>query len=82
MYLLNKSLYSKIFLFQDDNKLLITYRCQLNTTKLELKMWSHEGDHGCLTAYITPLLQPKSCQVCKFPIKPLLYHQRTSKNIM
>ncbi|XP_050436713.1 Bardet-Biedl syndrome 7 protein homolog isoform X2 [Adelges cooleyi] len=64
---------------QDDNKLLITYRCQMNTTKLELKMWSHEGDHGILTVYITPLLQPKSCQVCTFPIKPLLYHQRTYK---
>ncbi|XP_060865986.1 Bardet-Biedl syndrome 7 protein homolog [Metopolophium dirhodum] len=67
---------------EDNNKLLITYRCQLNTTKLELKMWSHEGDHGILTLYITPLLQPKCCQVCKFPIKPLLYHQRTKKNIV
>lgn len=44
-------------------------------------MWSHEGDQGILTVYVTPLLQPKSCQVCKFPIKPLMYHQRTSKNI-
>ncbi|KAE9534871.1 hypothetical protein AGLY_008163 [Aphis glycines] len=67
---------------EDNNKLLITYRCQLNTTKLELKMWSHEGDYGILTVYITPLLQPKCCQVCKFPIKPLLYHQRTKKNIV
>lgn len=67
--------------FQDDNKLLVTYRCQLNTTKLELKMWSHEGENGILTVYITPLLQPKSCQVHKFPIKPLLYHQRTNKNV-
>ncbi|XP_050526453.1 Bardet-Biedl syndrome 7 protein homolog isoform X5 [Daktulosphaira vitifoliae] len=66
---------------EDNNKLLITYRCQLNTTKLELKMWAYEGENGILTAYITPLLQPKSCQVCKFPIKPLLYHQRTFKKI-
>ncbi|TNN47959.1 Bardet-Biedl syndrome 7 [Liparis tanakae] len=47
------------------NFLLATYRCQANTTRLELK------------AYITPRLQPKTCQVRQYQIKPLSLHQRT-----
>nr|CAD7403392.1 unnamed protein product [Timema cristinae] len=45
------------------NYLLATYRCQMNTTRLELKIRTIEGQHGTLRAYITPLVQPKCCQV-------------------
>ncbi|KAJ3587558.1 hypothetical protein NHX12_011155 [Muraenolepis orangiensis] len=59
------------------NFLLATYRCQANTTRLELKVRSIEGQYGTLQAYITPRLQPKTCQLRRYPIKPLSLHQRT-----
>lgn len=62
---------------QSGNFLLATYRCQANTTRLELKIRSIEGQYGTLQAYITPRLQPKSCQVRQYQIKPLSLHQRT-----
>ncbi|CAL8240411.1 unnamed protein product, partial [Gadus morhua 'NCC'] len=59
------------------NFLLATYRCQANTTRLELKVRSIEGQYGTLRAYVTPRLQPKTCQLRQYPIKPLSLHQRT-----
>lgn len=59
------------------NFLLATYRCQANTTRLELKVRSIEGQYGTLQAYITPRLQPRTCQVRQYQIKPLSLHQRT-----
>ena len=38
-------------------------RCQANTTRLEIKIRTIEGQYGTLTAYVTPRLQPKCCQV-------------------
>nr|CAD7438610.1 unnamed protein product [Timema bartmani] len=58
------------------NYLLATYRCQMNTTRLELKIRTIEGQHGTLRAYITPLVQPKCCQVRMYQIKPLSLHTR------
>lgn len=57
--------------------MLATYRCQANTTRLELKIRSIEGQYGTLQAYITPRLQPKTCQVKQYQIRPLSLHQRT-----
>ena len=48
---------------EDGNFLLATYRCQANTTRLEIKIRTIEGQYGTLTAYVTPRLQPKCCQV-------------------
>ncbi|EDO41699.1 predicted protein, partial [Nematostella vectensis] len=62
---------------ENGNFLLATYRCQANTTRLELKIRSIEGQYGTLQAYITPRIQPKTCQVRQYPIKPLSLHQRT-----
>ena len=62
---------------QQGNFLLATYRCQANTTRLELKVRSIEGQYGTLQAYVTPRLQPKTCQVRQYQIKPLSLHQRT-----
>ncbi|KAG8186875.1 hypothetical protein JTE90_024118 [Oedothorax gibbosus] len=61
----------------DGNFLLATYRCQANTTRLEVKIRSIEGQYGALQAYITPRLQPKCCQVRQYHIKPLSLHCRT-----
>ncbi|KAK7097977.1 BBSome complex member BBS7-like isoform X1 [Littorina saxatilis] len=62
---------------EEGNYLLATYRCQANTTRLELKIRSIEGQHGTLQVYITPRIQPKTCQLKCYPIKPLSLHQRT-----
>nr|XP_002127808.1 Bardet-Biedl syndrome 7 protein homolog [Ciona intestinalis] len=59
-----------------DNFLLATYRCQANTTRLEVKVRSIEGQFGHLQAYIVPRLQPKTSIMRKYPIKPLSLHQR------
>ncbi|KAF2360801.1 Quinoprotein alcohol dehydrogenase-like superfamily [Trinorchestia longiramus] len=58
------------------NFLLATYRCQANTTRLEVRIRTIEGQYGTLQAYITPRLQPKCCQVRQFRIKPLSLHSR------
>ncbi|ESP04393.1 hypothetical protein LOTGIDRAFT_223884 [Lottia gigantea] len=62
---------------EEGNFVLATYRCQANTTRLELKIRSIEGQYGTLQIYITPRIQPKTCQVKQYPIKPLSLHQRT-----
>ncbi|CAG0925348.1 unnamed protein product [Notodromas monacha] len=61
------------------NHLLATYRCQANTTRLEVKIRTIEGQYGTLQAYIIPRVQPKSCVVRAFPIKPLSLHTRTKE---
>ncbi|KAK6172249.1 hypothetical protein SNE40_015952 [Patella caerulea] len=62
---------------EEGNFVLATYRCQANTTRLELKIRSIEGQYGTIQVYITPRIQPKTCQVKQYPIKPLSLHQRT-----
>ncbi|KAL3880310.1 hypothetical protein ACJMK2_032558 [Sinanodonta woodiana] len=62
---------------EEGNFLLATYRCQANTTRLELKIRSIEGQYGTVQAYVTPRVQPKTCQVKQYQIKPLSLHQRT-----
>ena len=59
------------------NVLLATYRCQANTTRLEIKIRTIEGQYGSLRAYITPRLQPKCSQIQEYKIKPLSLHMRT-----
>ncbi|XP_059121224.1 Bardet-Biedl syndrome 7 protein isoform X3 [Peromyscus eremicus] len=66
-----------VLIQSNDNFLLATYRCQANTTRLELKIRSIEGQYGTLQAYVTPRIQPKTCQVRQYHIKPLSLHQRT-----
>jgi hypothetical protein len=44
-------------------KLVLLNRCQANTTRLEIKIRTIEGQYGTLSAYVTPRLQPKCCQV-------------------
>ncbi|XP_076069179.1 BBSome complex member BBS7-like isoform X2 [Oratosquilla oratoria] len=61
---------------ESGNFLLATYRCQANTTRLEVRIRTIEGQYGTLQAYITPRLQPKCCQVCQYRIKPLSLHTR------
>ena len=66
---------------EDGNFLLATYRCQVlkpvahftvlycckaNTTRLEIKVRTIEGQYGTLTAYVTPRLQPKCCQAQQY----------------
>lgn len=55
---------------------MATYRCQINTNRLEVKIRTIEGQYGVLQAYITPLLQPKCCQLRQYDIKPLSLHLR------
>ncbi|XP_052252267.1 Bardet-Biedl syndrome 7 protein homolog isoform X2 [Dreissena polymorpha] len=62
---------------EEGNFLLATYRCQANTTRLELKIRSIEGQYGTIQAYVTPRVQPKTCKVMQYQIKPLSLHQRT-----
>lgn len=61
---------------RDGNCVLATYRCQPGTTKMSLKIRSIEGQSGTLQAYIIPNLQPKTCQLKRFSIKALSFHQR------
>lgn len=55
----------------------MTYRCQANTTRLDIKIRTIEGQYGLLQAYVTSRIQPKNCLVKQYVIKPLSLHQRT-----
>ncbi|OQR68893.1 Bardet-Biedl syndrome 7 protein-like [Tropilaelaps mercedesae] len=61
------------------NYLLATLRCQAETTRIELKVRSIEGQPGTLRVYATPRMQPKCAQLLKYHIKPLSLHRRTNK---
>ena len=74
---LHNSFFYSFYSVQSGNALLATYRCQANTTRLEIKIRTIEGQYGILQAYITPRLQPKCCQVQQYFIKPLSLHMRT-----
>ena len=52
------------------------FRCQANTNRLEIKIRTIEGQYGTMTAYITPRLQPKCCQIQTYKIRPLSLHMR------
>ncbi len=56
--------------------MLVTYRCQANTTRLDIKIRTIEGQYGLLQAYVTSRIQPKNCIVKQYVIKPLSLHQR------
>ncbi|XP_049544780.1 Bardet-Biedl syndrome 7 protein-like [Anopheles darlingi] len=56
------------------NSLLASYRCQLNTNRIDLMFRTIEGQTGTLQVYITPNLQPKCCQLKRYHIKPLSLH--------
>ncbi|XP_019866840.1 Bardet-Biedl syndrome 7 protein homolog [Aethina tumida] len=58
------------------NKLLATYRCQINTNRLELKIRTEEGEKGTLQVYVTPLVQPKCSRNLQYDIKALSLHYR------
>jgi Bardet-Biedl syndrome 7 protein len=59
----------------DGNLLLCCYRCQANTNRMDLKFRTVEGQNGTtLRVYITPLLQPKCCQLKTYAIHPLSLH--------
>ncbi|XP_050308096.1 Bardet-Biedl syndrome 7 protein homolog isoform X2 [Anthonomus grandis grandis] len=56
--------------------LLATYRCQVDTNRIELKIQTTEGSYGTLKAYVSPALQPKCSRLLQFDIKALSLHYR------
>lgn len=56
--------------------LLATYRCQENTTRLEIKIRTLEGQYGPLNAFVVSRVSPKTCQKTVFTIRPLSLHER------
>ncbi|XP_048519315.1 Bardet-Biedl syndrome 7 protein homolog isoform X1 [Dendroctonus ponderosae] len=59
--------------------LLATYRCQINTSRIELKIQTSEGEKGVLQAYVSPVLQPKCSRLLQFDIKALSLHYRVNE---
>ncbi|XP_015790248.1 Bardet-Biedl syndrome 7 protein homolog [Tetranychus urticae] len=63
------------------SEVLATFRCQANTTRIEIKIRSIEGQYGTLRVYIMTRMSPKSCQVKHYTIKALSLHKRTHNNL-
>lgn len=61
---------------QSRNKALVTFRCQLNTTRLDLRLRTVEGQAGALRVYVTPLVAPKCAALRVLRIAPLSLHAR------
>ncbi|CAF0730621.1 unnamed protein product, partial [Didymodactylos carnosus] len=66
---------------KDNNAVLVTYRCQANTTRLEMHIRTIEGHYGTLQLYITSKIQPKCSMLKRHIIKPLSLHQRSNQPI-
>ncbi|KAJ1521166.1 hypothetical protein ONE63_002861 [Megalurothrips usitatus] len=62
---------------ESGNKALVTFRCQMNTTRLELRLRTVEGQAGLLRVYVTPLVAPKCAALRVLSIPPLSLHART-----
>ncbi|CAL1685480.1 unnamed protein product [Lasius platythorax] len=60
----------------DNNFVLATYRCQINTNRLEMRFRSIEGQPGTLQIYVTSQVQPKRCRKILIPIYALSLHVR------
>ncbi|CAG5073462.1 Similar to BBS7: Bardet-Biedl syndrome 7 protein (Homo sapiens) [Cotesia congregata] len=60
----------------EGNFVLATYRCQVNTSQLETRIRSIEGQPGTLQVYVTTQIQPKCCRKIKIPIHALSLHAR------
>ncbi|CAF1147012.1 unnamed protein product [Rotaria sp. Silwood1] len=66
---------------KDNNAVLVTYRCQVNTTRLEMHVRTIEGHYGTLQLYITSKIQPRCSMLRRHTIKPLSLHQRSTISI-
>ena len=60
----------------ESQEVLVTFRCQSNTTRLEVKVRTVEGQYGQMRIYIISRVTPKTCQLKVYPIKPLSLHMR------
>ncbi|XP_025994810.2 Bardet-Biedl syndrome 7 protein homolog [Solenopsis invicta] len=61
---------------KEGNFVLATYRCQINTNRLEIRLRSIEGQPGTLQVYVTSQVQPKRCRKISVPIYALSLHVR------
>lgn len=52
--------------------MLATFRCQMNTTRMEIKLKAAEGRYGTIKAYVCPKIEPKVCQVISKFVHTLL----------
>jgi Bardet-Biedl syndrome 7 protein len=66
---------------EESNFLLATYTYPPNTTRLQLKVRSIEGQYGTLQAYIVPNAEPKICTVRTYKLCALSLHQRVGHAI-
>ncbi|XP_029044222.1 Bardet-Biedl syndrome 7 protein homolog [Osmia bicornis bicornis] len=61
---------------REGNFVLATYRCQINTNHLEMKLRTIEGQSGTLQIYVTSQVQPKCCRRILIPVCALSLHVR------
>ncbi|KOC67903.1 Bardet-Biedl syndrome 7 protein [Habropoda laboriosa] len=61
---------------KEGNFVLATYRCQVNTSHLEMRLRTIEGQPGTLQIYVTSQVQPKCCRKISIPICALSLHVR------
>ncbi|KAK3915090.1 Bardet-Biedl syndrome 7 protein [Frankliniella fusca] len=61
---------------ESDNKVLVTFRCQMNTTRLDVRLRTVEGRAGHLRVYVTPLVAPKCAALRVLYLPPLSLHAR------
>lgn len=68
------------FTKSNGSEVLATFRCQSSTTSLSVRIRSVEGQSGLLRAYVIFKMNPKSCLLRTFEIKPLSLHKRCHKS--
>lgn len=61
----------------DTQQVLATFRCQSNTTRLEVTVKTIEGQYGHMRGYCISRLSPKTCHVKMYYLSPLSLHKRS-----
>jgi Bardet-Biedl syndrome 7 protein len=65
----------------DSHQVLVTFRCQSNTNRLEAKIRTVEGQYGNMRVYVISRVSPKTGQLKVYPLKPLSHHKRTYEQL-
>lgn len=60
----------------DTQQTLATFRCQSNTTRLEVTIKTIEGQFGSMRVYCVARLSPKTCHMKVYYLTPLSLHKR------
>lgn len=65
----------------DTSAVLMTFRCQDNVSRIDVKIRTIEGHNGNINLYVIPKQLPKTSQRAVLQVKPLSLHERVDVTV-